>query len=101
MPNEKNIVKFSLEGIGPFSNRLRFVFDGGDNKSIKLGIYATNGTGKTFISRCFSECSTRGGFTSIKLIGKKVWCYFFLPVDIHDNIFGFYIAKENFHLLLK
>lgn len=59
MPNEKNIVKFSLEGIGPFSNRLRFVFDGGDNKSIKLGIYATNGTGKTFISRCFSECSTR------------------------------------------
>ena len=58
MPNEKNIVKFNMDGIGPFPNKIKFSFDGGNNKDIKLGIYATNGTGKTFISRCFNEYAT-------------------------------------------
>lgn len=54
MSNNKNIVKFKLEGIGPFSNNVNFSFDG-EKKDIRLAIYATNGTGKTFISRCFNE----------------------------------------------
>lgn len=55
MPNDKNIVRFKLEGIGPFADKVEFGFDGGTHKDIRLGIYATNGTGKTFISRCFNE----------------------------------------------
>jgi hypothetical protein len=57
---DKNIVNFKLESIGPFDGRLRLTFDGGgaegrDGKSIWLGVYASNGIGKTFISRCFGE----------------------------------------------
>lgn len=52
MPETNNIIDFKLRNIGPFQEEFRFRHDAG-NKSLKIAIYATNGSGKTFISRCF------------------------------------------------
>ena len=64
MPNEKNTFDVKLEGIGPFADPVCLRFDSGDTRAdIRLGVYAANGVGKTFISRCFSEFArmTTGG----------------------------------------
>ena len=51
MPDNYSI-HFSLTNIGPFTD-LKFN-KSFDKDEVKLAVYATNGTGKTFISRCFN-----------------------------------------------
>lgn len=60
MANADIGIKFDINSLGPHTN-LKF-----DDKtsSIKIGIFANNGIGKTFISRAFRLASPMGDFTS-------------------------------------
>lgn len=54
-------IKLHIENLGPL-NSLEY---SDQTKSLKIGIFATNGAGKTFISRAFRLASSSNGFKPI------------------------------------
>ena len=110
MPDNYSI-HFSLANIGPFAD-LKFN-KSFDKDEIKLAVYATNGTGKTFISRCFNVHSfsdkfyplqnlvsfgkEAGSFT-LKYLTKENYNTDF-SIDINNNTASYTFKKnEKFHI---
>lgn len=61
---------FEMENIGPIRSKISLTVDKKQRRRIDLAIYAKNGSGKTFLSRCFNAFNNEGAYPKNKLLNK-------------------------------